>query len=54
MKKVYLNVKFDVVMIVDDDADIDDVISDLQLVNGNEKATMDDYSIYTYNIEDCK
>ena len=54
MKKVYLKVKFDVALLVDDDAEIDDVVGDLELINGNDKATMDDYSVYTYNIEDCK
>lgn len=54
MKKVTLKVKFDVTLIVDDDAEIDDVVRDLELANGNCKATLDDYSLYTYDIEDCK
>lgn len=54
MRKVCFNVTFDVALLVDDDAELDDVVSELELVNGNDSATMDGYSVSSYKIEESK
>lgn len=54
MRKVYFKVTFDVALFVDDDAELDDVVSELEIINWNNSATMDDYSVSSYKIEECK
>ena len=53
-RKVYVNAKVKLILTVDDDADIDDVVSQIEMVSGSDSGDLSDYEFKKWKITDSK